>query len=266
MKKLIFVSFITLLITIISGCSNGGGSNPDKPPQPSGYAYKWSTSAPTTTATRPFSLFSSVVYAEGEEPTPTPTPIPGLVGSAVPPYGSIYENGTAYGSPAIYTYYNDVLVSSTYTYDVTTGTMSTTGVNHDIAIFVPKKPGKTIVTAQYNDETLQIPILIYYTLTINLGSSIDFDHDGVNDLNYIAGGINIPNGYQVINERFLSNITTAPNNGYNLTRLSVLGDPVIYLFKTSNNQYVKMLLASYGASGDTFYYLVSSDTQGNFEY
>jgi hypothetical protein len=251
MKKFILISAIMILIITIAGC---GGST--KSSHQSGYYYKWSTSASASAYAKPFSIFDSVVYAEGETP--------GLIGSAVPPYGCI-KDGIPWGCPALYTYYNDALVESNYTYDITAGTVTKTGVNDCTTIFAPTKAGIIHLTASYNGGTLDIPIRIYYYFSIDLYQQKDFDGDGIADMDYIVGGINTT-GYQILDEEYLSNISSAPINGYSTTELHYFESSRIYIIKTSGEKkYAKLLLSYEGSGGYGFYYLIS-DINGNFEY
>jgi hypothetical protein len=256
MKKIIAILFISLLI--LSGC--GGGKNSSDPPvKQTGYTYKWSTGATSITASiKAFSL-GSIAYADDTDTS-------SLIGSAIPPYGgvSIIDNSFQNG-PAIYTYYNGEAVDSTFTYDPLIGTVGPIAPNNPTIAYLPIKAGVQTITAHYNDETLDIQVRVYHWFSIDLNQSIDFDNDKTNDFNFVVGGINAPYGYQILDNQFLSDISTAPTSGYHTDQLSSFSFNKVYIVETSGGKYAKLLLVGSVSSASNFDFLVSNN-QGEFEY
>lgn len=270
MKKNIALLLVLSLIITVVGCSGGSDKKTDKPviPQKPRYYYKWSngiTSAPVVRLKQQPILNKFTAYAEEGETT--------YIGSEIPPFSSLDDGNRVCGTLLIFTYYNNVLVNSTCTCDPEDGEITEYDLSGTGDLFVPsfvaKRTGKFTVTATYNGETLTIPVRVY-----RFGNmSRDYDGDGIRDIN----NLNIPNGYHVIENDYLSLVTSAPTGTYVDTPLPYSTDPMdvcgrIYVIKTSGGKYAKVWPTGGCSAVDNghiidyncVYYV--SDGNGDFEY
>ncbi len=265
MRKIIAILFVMSLIVAITGCGgSGGGNNGDNNGSPStrsGYYYMWSSNIVLTSAyAKPLSIFnSSVVYADDNS---------GLMGSEIPPFASVFPSaGGGYqqsGTILIFTYYNKVLVKSTCTCDPNEGEIVDydLGNGYIVPSFIAKKPGLFHATATYNGETIDIPVRIYHFGIIDLDHS-DLDGDGTADIN----GLSALYGYQVINNGYLSLVSSAPTGEY--TKNTSLPEFIygkIYIVKTSSGKYCKVYPTGYCGENDYNNVNFLSDENDNFAY
>jgi hypothetical protein len=264
MKKIIAILFVMSLIAAIPGCGGGGGNN-DKndddngsPSTRTGYYYMWSSNIVSTSAyAKPLSIFNSVVYAD--EPTK-------YLGSETPPFSSLDDGGRVSGTLLLFTYYNGAQVRSTCTCDPNVGEIVDYALNGDGSYTVPsfagKKEGLFSVTAVYNGEILNIPVRIYHFGIIDL-DHIDLDGDGINDIQDLC----VIYGYQVINNGYLSLISSAPTGEYTQnTSLTEFIYGKIYIIKTSSGKYCKVYPTGYCGENDYNSINFLSDNSGNFDY
>lgn len=267
-KNIAFLLVLSIVVTIL-GCSSGNNRNNNGNTNSKGYYYKWSNGILTTSHAKTLSNFrSSIAYAEDGEDGETT-----YISSEIPPFSSLDDGGRVCGTLLIFTYYNDTLVNSTCTCNPDDGEIIEYDLSGTGDLFVPsfvaKRTGKFTVTATYNGETLTIPVRVY-----RFGNmSRDYDGDGIGDIN----NLNIPNGYQVIENKYLSLVTSAPTGMYVDTPLPYSTDPMdvcgrIYVIKTSSGKYAKVLPTGSCSAVDNGHiidynclYWVS-DENGDFEY
>lgn len=264
-KNIAFLLVLSIVVTIL-GCSSGNNRNNNGNTNSKGYYYKWSNGILTTSHAKTLSnLRSSIAYAEDVETT--------YIGSEIPPFSSLDDGGRVCGTLLIFTYYNNVLVNSTCTCDPEDGEITEYDLSGTGDLFVPsfvaKRTGMFTVTATYNGETLTIPVRVY-----RFGNmSRDYDGDGIRDIN----NLNIPNGYQVIENKYLSLVASAPTGTYVDTPLPYSTDPMnvcgrIYVIRTSSGKYAKVLPTG-GCSAIDNGHIIDyncvywmSDENGEFEY
>lgn len=269
-KNIAFLLVLSIVVTIL-GCSSGNNRNNNGNTNSKGYYYKWSngiTSAPVVRLKQQPILNKFTAYAEDVEEGETT-----YIGSEIPPFSSLDDGGRVCGTLLIFTYYNDTLVNSTCTCDPEDGEITEYDLSGTGDLFVPsfvaKRTGKFTITATYNGETLTIPVRVY-----RFGNmSRDYDGDGIRDIN----NLNIPNGYQVIENKYLSLVTSAPTGTYVDTPLPYSTDHMavcgrIYVIRTSSGKYAKVLPTG-GCSAVDNGHIIDynclywvSDENGDFEY
>ncbi len=257
MEKFIIVLFVLVLAYLIVRRSKS--SDADEPVKGK-YVYRWSSGAGSALSVKA----AEDVYTAGYS------------GSSIPPYGSIMvDENTTQGVAALETYWEEegVLtpVISDYTCDEADGSFTINA--GEITVFLPKRVGICIVTATWNGNTLQIPILVYRAINLDRPNKKGFSFDTLT-YNESGGDFYLPStglytrftcpfGYQILTGTYISNVTSAPSGDYVIGNADLEAGQVL-IVKTFDGKYAKVSLISVGF-GVTLTVFVS-DENGNFEY